>query len=305
MLPLDYYRAAEALQKDIFGSRINVTNGIQTNLTLLTEAHLDFLASGFFANIGVSFDPYGTSRVDVRGRSTQDKVLRNMQKLCDRGVAFAAITVLDSKSASRMGSVFRFFDHMNLDFRVLPFYRHASPEQFDTHTLDRADLIRAFCDIFDVWLQSNNAVSVYPLSGYIGYAIAYLTGRRGATFDRGQDELTLMVNTDGSIWGQDGAYFAEHCYGNMIRQPLQELLQSPARANTLDNARKNADRHCGSCRFQGYCSGAFVQLATLDEQAMIEAHGCPLVGILDHIVKALADHVTAEPRLGEVIASAR
>ena len=67
LVPLEFYEAVNLIQKDIFGSELKYINAVQTNLTVLTERHIEFLEGGFFEDIGVSFDVYGDQRIDTAG----------------------------------------------------------------------------------------------------------------------------------------------------------------------------------------------------------------------------------------------
>src|ERR1700730_15338118 len=84
LIPLDYYDAIGKLQKDIFGDRVQVSNGVQTNLTILTDRHLEHLKTRrFFSGIGVSIDPYGDQRLNKKGTQSTNTVLGNIQRLVD------------------------------------------------------------------------------------------------------------------------------------------------------------------------------------------------------------------------------
>src|SRR5262249_30429872 len=95
LIPLVYYESIGRLQREIFGDKIRVSNVVQTNLTVMTERHLEFLKSRkFFSAIGISFDVAGDQRVDTQGRLKTEVVLQNMQKLIDNNIPFGAIAVL-------------------------------------------------------------------------------------------------------------------------------------------------------------------------------------------------------------------
>ena len=48
LIPIDYYEAIAGLQREVFADKIKVVNVVQTNLTILTDRHIEFLRSGFF-----------------------------------------------------------------------------------------------------------------------------------------------------------------------------------------------------------------------------------------------------------------
>src|SRR6185437_2766233 len=95
LIPLDFYEEIRRLQDEAFGERIAVVNSVQTNLTVLTDRHVEVLRQGrIFRGIGMSFDVYGDQRVDTKGALRTDAILGNMQKLIDNRIPFGAIAVL-------------------------------------------------------------------------------------------------------------------------------------------------------------------------------------------------------------------
>ena len=119
LVPLEYYDAIGALQRQIFGNGISVSNVVQTNLTVLTPKHLEHLrARKFFSGLGVSFDVYGNQRVDIAGRARTEIVLANIQKLIDCGIPFGAIVVLARNTLPHVRSIFRFYDRLGIEFSL-------------------------------------------------------------------------------------------------------------------------------------------------------------------------------------------
>ena len=127
LIKLDYYREIGKIQKDIFGDEIRFWNSVQTNLTILTKSHIDFLKSKeFFSRIGVSFDVFGDQRVDIKGALRTDVVLKNMQTLIDQRIGFGAISVL-RPGLNRVGSKNAFVLSVALSIRSRVRLRGALP----------------------------------------------------------------------------------------------------------------------------------------------------------------------------------
>ena len=76
-------RQVNLIQKDIFGSELKYINAVQTNLTVLTERHIEFLERGFFEDIGVSFDVYG-DRKNRYGREVSRRPRARQHSQADR-----------------------------------------------------------------------------------------------------------------------------------------------------------------------------------------------------------------------------
>jgi uncharacterized protein len=81
-----FYRETFADQAEIFGARVERSNSIQSNLTVLDDERIELLRHGF-DNVGVSADLFGGLRVNAGGRDPQDRVLRNMERLREAGVS--------------------------------------------------------------------------------------------------------------------------------------------------------------------------------------------------------------------------
>ena len=183
LIPLDYYDEIAKLQKDIFSDRVKVSNGVQTNLTVLTDRHLAHLKGNhFFSGLGVSIDPYGDQRVDKSGRQTTAIVLANMKRLLDAEIPFGAIVVVARNTTSHIGNICRFFDKLGINVCFLPFYLTSSDEiisnrQVESHAISFDELIMAFNVIIDEWFGSSNAAIWDPLDDYIDFALAYINGK--------------------------------------------------------------------------------------------------------------------------------
>ena len=155
LIPLEFYEQVDLIQKDIFGTELKYGNSVQTNLTVLTDRHIAFLKGGFFDDIGVSFDLYGDQRVDTKGRSSAETVHANIRKLIDHHIGFRAIAVLARDSRPHIKQTYRFFDDLDIEHRILAYYRTVGSEQAQRHGLNFEELVGAYKDVFHEWLASD------------------------------------------------------------------------------------------------------------------------------------------------------
>jgi len=285
MVPLETYEAIGELQREIFGDRIAYHNLVQTNLTVLTDKHLEFLRSKrFFAGIGVSFDVYGDQRVDIKGRQKCDTVLANMQRLIEADVPFGAITVLARNTLPHARGIYRFFDTLGVPFRFLPFYLSASPSQIDVHALKFEEIVETLRQIFDDWLVSEKATTVYPVQDQIEAAVDVMAGVERPSYDKFADEIVFLVNTDGSTHGVADAYSGEYAYGNIFHESLEQIVNSAGRVRAAQEADARYQKYCGQCPYRKACPGVFVVDATAAERKLLEDAGCPLRSAIAHII---------------------
>jgi uncharacterized protein len=288
LVPLDYYESIGRLQREFFGDKIAVWNVAQTNLTVMTDRHMEFLKTQrFFRSIGISFDVYGDQRVDAQGRLKTDVVLQNLQKLIDKRIGFGAIAVLARNTLPYVAQIYRFYDQLQIGSRFLPFYMSASDGQIANHAITYAELVAALKTIFDQWIESEHATPVDPVNDYVDHAIAHITGRNGDRYRREEDEFVFIVDLDGGVWGQGEAYEPEYQYGNLAREDLGAVLTSQARRRANAQAELRCERYCQPCVYYGGCPGDFVADSSPQQQQMLEGSGCPVKEVLHHIVGAL------------------
>ena len=279
-----YYKSIGLLQQEIIRDRSRYSNGAQSNLTVLTDEQLDFIASGaFFDTIGVSLDVYGEDRIDLMGRNSTSKTLKNMQRLRNRDVSFGAITVLTRSSLRYLKNTIRFFEALDIDFRVLPYHLEAFEEQTAAHGMTLAEITQAMCAVFDVWIRSDAELTIQPLAGYVPAAIRYICGEKDYTYNKRAEENIFIIGTDGSVYGAD-VYTDDYRYGNLVEQPLEEIMQSKNRLLKVAQAERALETFCFKCKYYGACSGSWVADATPIIAQSMAAEGCHIAHILDHIV---------------------
>lgn len=288
MLPLDYYQALQLMQKEVFTGDLEVTNVVQSNLTVLTDRHIEFLKnSGFFRGIGVSFDVYGDQRVDTSGKLRTDTILKNIQRLIEERIKFGAITVLARNTLPHARSIYKFWDKMGIQFRFLPFYMSAFDNQVVEHALTNEEIVAALTDIFHDWMASERATSVDPIAEYVGYAANSLTSAPRRHYHKMQQEVVFLVNLDGGVWGVGDAYDSAKRYGNMFSESFTAILDSAARRAIVAQSDERVARHCGPCPHYGHCPGAFVADATPEQAAALERSGCLVRVMLDRMTATL------------------
>jgi uncharacterized protein len=282
LIPLEFYEQVDLLQKQIFGTELKYNNSVQTNLTVLTERQIEFLKTGFFGDIGVSFDVYGDQRVDTKGRPRTDVVRTNIDKLISHKIDFAAIAVLARDTLPSIKKIYRFFDELNIDHRILAYYRSVSSEQAQRHGLDFDELVGAYRDVLHEWLASERATPVDPINDFVRYAIRHITGASNDRYDRSISERVFIVDINGDVFNVVESYEPEFCYGNLFTSALNEVVASPGRTRSIALSRQRVERFCHQCPYFGNCPGIFVANATSVERKVLEASGCPVRAMLDY-----------------------
>jgi uncharacterized protein len=281
LVPLEFYEQVDLIQKSIFGTEFKYRNSVQTNLTVLTNRHIEFLKGGFFQNAGVSFDVYGDQRVDTKGKSSADMVRSNMRKLIDHEIPFNTIAVLARHTLPSIKKIYRFFDDLNVEHRVLAYYRTVGSEQTERHGLSFDELVGAYKDLFHEWLASERATPVYPIKDLVRFAVQRIMGIDNDRYDPSTSERVFVVDVNGDV---SNVSESEFCYGNLFHSPLREIAESEVRVRSIALSQERMRRFCHQCPYFGNCPGVFVANATSIECEVLKTSGCPVRAVLDHIL---------------------
>jgi uncharacterized protein len=253
----------------------------------LTQEHIEDLKTGrFFNDVGFSFDVYGDQRVDIRGRSTTDKVLRNLQRLRDHGISIGAIAVLSLSTLAKIKNIYKFYEGLRMGIRILPYHIETLKEQTDTNGLRPEEIASGLCEVFDLWLQSDQPISVQPLEIYIENALFYMNNKSHCYFDKAAHESIFISNTDGETFGYQN-YMGQHAYGNLFNQTFEEILASENRMKVAAQSAERVEKYCTNCKYFGACTGYPVAEANRMEEEWLRTSGCYVATIITHIVERL------------------
>lgn len=265
LLGADYFDEVFAHQRAVFAPRgVRVRNAVQSNLYSIDDAWIEMLRR--FNNVGVSLDLFGDLRVNVGGAPTQDRVMRNMDRLRAAGIRFGAITVLTRPVAAHVEEVVDFYSSCNISFRLLPLYRTAFPNQHDGFSLIPDEIDDAFIRAFDRMVSNDSSITIAPLSGWLSQLISRGLGLTPSDYPTdGEHEKMFIVDTPGTVYASANAYMPGYSYGNIFEADVETLLASDGYRRTLLERRGRMEI-CGACDYCDCCSKQYVAEATPDER---------------------------------------
>jgi uncharacterized protein len=283
----NFYWQVFDLQHKVFNRATDrVTNGVQTNLTLLDSERLRLLAEGF-DSVGVSIDLFGDLRVDRNGRSSQTKVLENMDKLSNAGISFGCITVLTKHSLDRISAIYEFYKTMELPVRILPLFKGAFAEQHAGFEISARETLTAYKQLFDLWMADEQLVSISPISEAIEQVLTHYNPHAPTFFyDKREWESIYLVNTDGEIYSYADAYEIDRSHGNIFANSLAKLIDGSPHQQVIIAAESRLEQTCLDCKYFGSCSGYPIAEGSR-EYTEIDIDGLPKCiverGILEYI----------------------
>ena len=283
--PQFYWQTFEK-QKEIFsGLPLKIINSVQTNLTILDEERIELLKTGF-DSVGVSLDLFGGLRMNQSGRDSTPIVLKNLDRLQTEKIPFGCITVLTRLNLPYLKEIFRFYEQMEVSFRILPLFKGAFEGQHAGFEITPSDVLEAYKTLTDLWFESDRFVMVHPIVEHLEQALRHQKSSGTLTFyDKSEWESIYLVNTDGEVYSYADAY-AGPSHGNIFKAPLEQLIQSEAHQKVIRTAEARLVETCSRCPYFGSCDGypiaeGGVEYNDYDEHGAIR---CLVTqGILRHI----------------------
>jgi uncharacterized protein len=275
LLGIEYFQRIIKLQKKYCAPNKSITNGIQTNGTLLDDDWGRFLADNRFA-VGLSVDGpqeiHDAYRCTRHGGGTHDSVMRGYEVLARHGVPVDFLCVVNDYNVMYPLQLYRFFTSIGanyLSFLPLVELQHLAGSQVSERSVHPEAFGAFLCTVFDEWV-----------AGGIG-AITIQIFEEAARTAFGQNHsLCLFRQTcgdipvleyNGEIFACDHYVDSSHRVGNIRHTPLAELLVSDALL-TFGEAKKNMlSGKCRSCDVLAMCNGEcpknrFVEVAGQEER---------------------------------------
>ena len=259
LLGLDYFRKIVALQRKHLPTNRRITNGMQTNGTLLDEDWCRFLAAEDFS-VGLSLDGpaelHDQFRVTRGQKPTHQAALRGYERLRQHRIPCDILCVVNAVNVQHPERVYRFFKQIKATY--IGFLPLVEPQP-DAHAGVSSRTVPAeawgtfLCAIFDEWKRLD--------IGRIKVQIFEETAR--TAFGR-EHALCIFRNTCGDIpvVEHNGDFFScdhyvapEHRLGNITETPLVALLES-SRQKAFGRAKLDAlPRYCRECTVREMCHG--------------------------------------------------
>jgi uncharacterized protein len=251
-----FFERVVALQAAHARPPMTISNALQTNATLIDDDWAQFLKTYNFL-VGVSVDGprdlHDAARRYASGRGSFDRVMGGVGRLRAAGVQVNALCVLGPHNVGSARELLRFyrgegFSHVQfipcMDFQAM---EPGKPPAF----LISAEQYGAFLtELFDAWYQDGAPkISIRTfdnmLQSYVGVPNELCV--HSESCDSG-----IVVEHNGDTYPCD--FYADSPWrlGNLMHQPLREVLYSPIRAAFMRQKQPLPDE-CQSCQWLSVC----------------------------------------------------
>ena len=231
ILGLDYFRKIVALQRKHQPRNQRITNGIQTNGTLLDEDWCHFLASEGFA-VGLSLDGpremHDRYRVTKGQKPTHMEAMRGYGLLRQHHVPCDILCVVHAENVQHPTEVYRFFKQIEAPFiGFLPLVEAQQDGEggVSQRTPPAEALGNFLCTIFDEW--RNQDIGRVKVQIFEEAARTAFGQDRALCIFRQTCGDVPVVEHNGDFFSCDHFVDTEHRLGNIREIPLADLIDSP------------------------------------------------------------------------------
>ncbi len=269
LLGVRFFEKVVALQKKHCPAGKRVANDLQTNGLLLDDAWCRFLKDHNFL-VGLSLDGDGDRngyRLDTEGGSTWSRAVKAAERLRAHGVDFNTLTVVSRRNVRRGRTLYRFLrdevGSRHMQFMPLvelrghetraPFSREpADPPEVEAFSVKPEEWGRFLLEVFEEWHNRDiGSVFVTLFENFLSVWLGL--GAKSCLFAP-ECSATMALDRDGGVYACDHFSYPEYKYGNIMEQPLRDILRSPARQD-FAALKRRLPGQCRACRWLRACHG--------------------------------------------------
>lgn len=250
---------------------IKISNGIQTNGTLLTKEMIDFFVDHDF-QIGLSLDGDNPTLLEQRGLSSTmfQRMMETIDYLNIRKARFGVLCVISKESLGHEQEMFDFYvKHKIFHLGLLPMVITDQQDHLDlTQTLSPSAYGDFLCKFFDLWVNSGiEGVSVREFDDFIRFRLGV---QKRMCINTGECDLYYTIAPDGSIFACDCFKSDASNRVGSVFDDINNIDQHPFIRNLSIQAHQKPQR-CKQCEYFGMCNGGCAYYRWLADHSLNEA----------------------------------
>ncbi|MHA1105760.1 MAG: anaerobic sulfatase maturase [Promethearchaeota archaeon] len=256
LMGLEFFKTVIELQKKHAPPGATVSNGLQTNATLITEEMAEFFGKYKFL-LGVSLDGpaylHDNYRKTIGKTPTHHLVMRGIENLKKYNVEFNILTLINNESVKKAGEIYNYLKKNEFYFHqyipCVEFGENNKPLPYSISGREWGDFL---CELFDEWVKEDTRkISVRLFDSILEYLVH---GRYNVCYMNNNCCQYFVVDHDGSIYPCDFFIRDDLVLGNIKTSNWDDFLKSPI---YLRFGKQKAiwNKSCDTCPFVQLCNG--------------------------------------------------
>lgn len=256
LMGLKFFKRVVELQTKYAPPNAVISNGLQTNATLITNDMAEFFAEYRFL-IGVSLDGpeylHDFYRKSIGLKGTHSQVLRGINHLRNHNVEFNILSLVNNKTVKRANEIYHYLKNQGFYYQqyipCVEFDEQGNLKPFSINGEDWGDFL---CDLFDEWIKKDtNKISIRLFDSIINYLVL---GSYSVCYMDNNCCQYFVVEYDGSIYPCDFFVRKDLILGNVKTHAWNYLLKSET-YHSFGNKKAEFNKSCKLCPFLTFCHG--------------------------------------------------
>jgi uncharacterized protein len=273
LLGIDFFRKALRLQKKYANGKA-IENAFQTNGTILNSDWCKFFADNKIL-VGISIDGeehnHDHYRKTVSGATTFRRVMKGIELLHRNSVEFNTLSCINSYNVNYASETYRFLKRIGSGFiQFLPVVERislhkkakslnlvpagAKGEALVTDwSVPAGDFGKFLITIFNEWVR--NDVARYYVQIFDVTLANYIGEMPGLCVFSETCGDALVMEHNGDLFSCDHFVYPEYLLGNILSQPLTDLVKSQQQFDFGISKRNGLPLYCLRCDVRYACHG--------------------------------------------------
>lgn len=251
-----FFKRVTELQQQFGRAGAAVSNGLQTNATLITDELGEHLGRYNFL-VGVSIDGpasvHDKNRVTAKGRGSHRLVVQGVEQLRKYGADFNVLTLVNSANVERPVETYGYLCENGFLFQqyieCVEFDGGGSLLPFSVTGEQWGDFM---CAVFDEWIKADTRrVSIRLFDSVLamlveGVANVCQMGTNCCQY--------LVVEHNGDVYPCDFFVETDLRLGNVMTDSWGDMLSSPTYLE-FGRRKREWNARCDDCEFKRFCAG--------------------------------------------------
>jgi uncharacterized protein len=256
LMGLDFFKDVVKMQQKYGRSGSMVTNGLQTNASLIDEPFAKHLAEYKFL-LGVSLDGpehiHDHYRKLPGGQGTFRRVMKGIDILRENNVEFNILVLVNDFNVSKVKEIYKFLVENGFYFhQYIPCVEFDDKGRLEQFSINGEQWGNFLIELFNQWYPGDiHKVSIRFFDSIINY---FVRGRSTICHMENNCNQYFVVEYNGDIYPCDFFVREDLKLGNINSSNWEELLDSGIYQD-FGSAKKEYSFICRSCKYLDLCHG--------------------------------------------------
>lgn len=256
LMGLDFFKKVVELQLKYAPPGSSISNGLQTNATMITKEFAKFFGEYKFL-LGVSLDGpaylHDYYRKTVGQKPTHALVMRGIERLKQNGVEFNILSLINNLTVKKAIEIYHYLRENGFLFhQYIPCVEFDKNDQLKSYSITGKDWGTFLTELFNEWIKQDvNKVSIRLFDSIMEYLVY---GRYNVCYMQDNCVQYFVVEYDGGVYPCDFFVQDNLLLGNINTNSWEELINSQT-YQSFGIQKSNWNEECNLCPYLSLCHG--------------------------------------------------